>query len=286
MSNILVTGSKGQLGTELAAINSQFPHFKLFLTDKDSLDITNFNAVENFIIKNKIIAIINCAAYTNVDKAEEEVEGANKINFEAVKNLAEISKKHALKLIHISTDYVFDGISEIPYKETAATNPKNQYGKSKALGEKALIAVNPKNAIIIRTSWLYAVSGHNFVKTILKLSKERSEIKVVNDQIGSPTNAKDLAAVLLTVLPKIEHKNVEIYQYSNQGSCSWFQFAQEIVQQSNSNCIVLPTTSKEFNSKAYRPNFSLLNTEKIKNTFQIKIPTWQESLKECLKQLT
>jgi dTDP-4-dehydrorhamnose reductase len=286
MSNILVTGSKGQLGTELAAINGQFPYFKLFLTDTATLDITNFSAVENFIVNNKIDIIINCAAYTNVDKAEDEVEISNKINFEAVKNIAEIAKKHALKLIHISTDYVFDGTSQIPYNETVLTNPKNQYGKSKDLGEKALLKINPENSIIIRTSWLYAVSGHNFVKTILKLSNERNEIKVVNDQIGSPTNAADLAAVIFTIVPKIKNEKVEIYQYSNQGSCSWFQFAQEIVQQTNSNCTVLPTTSKEFNSKAYRPNFSLLNTEKIKNTFQIEIPSWQESLKECLKQLT
>lgn len=285
MSNILITGSKGQLGTELAAINGQFTYFKLFLTDTATLDITNFSAVENFIINNKIDIIINCAAYTNVDKAEDEVEISNKINFEAVKNIAEIAKKHALKLIHISTDYVFDGTSQIPYSETVLTNPKNQYGKSKDLGEKALLKINPENSIIIRTSWLYAVSGHNFVKTILKLSKERNEIKVVNDQIGSPTNAADLAKVILTIVPKIDCKNVEIFHFSNQGKCSWFQFAQEIIKISKRNCTVLPITSKEFNSKAYRPNFSLLNTEKIKNTFQINIPTWQDALISCLKKI-
>lgn len=286
MSNILITGSNGQLGTELANLSSQFSAYKLFLTDKNTLDITNFKAVENFVLKNTIDIIINCAAYTNVDKAEDEVEIANAINYKAVKNIAEISKNHQLKVVHISTDYVFDGTSQIPYVENDDTNPKNQYGKSKELGEKAMLQINPANSIIIRTSWLYAVSGHNFVKTILKLSKERSEIKVVNDQIGSPTNAADLAATIFTILPKIKNEKVEIYHYSNMGTCSWFQFAEEIVKTSKSICNVLPTTSKEFNSKAYRPNFSLLNTEKIKNTFQIEIPTWQDSLRKCIKQLT
>lgn len=285
MSNILVTGSNGQLGNELRNLADEFSMYSLFLTDKDTLDITNFKEVEAFVIKNKINVIVNCAAYTNVDKAEDEVEVANNINFEAVKNLAEISKKYQLKLIHISTDYVFEGTSQIPYLENDATNPKNQYGKTKNLGEKAIVQINPANSVIIRTSWLYAVSGHNFVKTMLKLSKERTELTVVNDQIGSPTYAFDLAKTIFLILPKINNQSVEIYHYSNQGVCSWFQFAQEIIVASKRECKVLPVSSNEFNSKAYRPNFSLLNTEKIRNTFQIEIPNWKESLSNCLLKL-
>ncbi|WP_372744399.1 dTDP-4-dehydrorhamnose reductase [Lutibacter sp.] len=285
MSNILVTGSNGQLGNELRNLADEFSMYSLFLTDKDTLDISNFKEVEAFVIKNKINVIVNCAAYTNVDKAEDEVEMANNINFEAVKNLAEISKKYQLKLIHISTDYVFEGTSQIPYLENDPTNPKNQYGKTKNLGEKAMEQINPANSVIIRTSWLYAVSGHNFVKTMLKLSKERTELTVVNDQIGSPTYAFDLAKTIFLILPKINNQSVEIYHYSNQGACSWFQFAQEIIAASKRDCKVLPVSSKEFNSKAYRPNFSLLNTEKIRNTFQIEIPNWKESLNKCLLKL-
>ena len=218
MYTILVTGSKGQLGSEIADLKGQFSECTFFLTDKEELDITNETQIEEFVIKNNINAIINCAAYTSVDKAEDDKELAYKINYLAVKNIAEIVRKHQLKLIHVSTDYVFDGTSEVPYSETDATNPKNVYGYSKLLGEKALLEINPSNSLIIRTSWLYSSFGHNFVKTILKLSKEKAQITVVNDQIGSPTYAKDLANVILKLILKLDTKQVEIVHYSNSGN--------------------------------------------------------------------
>jgi dTDP-4-dehydrorhamnose reductase len=285
MYTILVTGSKGQLGSEIADLKGQFSECTFFLTDKEELDITNETQIEEFVIKNNINAIINCAAYTSVDKAEDDKELAYKINYLAVKNIAEIVRKHQLKLIHVSTDYVFDGTSEVPYSETDATNPKNVYGYSKLLGEKALLEINPSNSLIIRTSWLYSSFGHNFVKTILKLSKEKAQITVVNDQIGSPTYAKDLAIVILKLILKLDTKQVEIVHYSNSGKCSWFQFAQEIINNAESECKVLPISSEAFNSKAFRPNFSLLNTEKIKKSFQIRIPNWKDSLKVCLNKM-
>ena len=285
MSNILVTGSKGQLGSEIADLKDQFSEYTFFLTDKEELDITNAAQIEQFVLKNNIKVIINCAAYTNVDKAEDDTEQVYKVNHLAVKNIAEIAKKYQLKFIHISTDYVFEGSSEVPYLETDETNPKNVYGNSKLLGEKALLEINPRNTLIIRTSWLYSSFGHNFVKTILKLSKERKQINVVKDQIGSPTYAKDLATVILKLILKLETKQVEIFNYSNSGKCSWFQFAQEIIKNAKSECMVLPISSEAFASKAFRPNFSLLNTEKIKKSFQISIPNWKDSLKVCLDKM-
>lgn len=285
MSNILVTGSKGQLGSEIADLKDQFSEYTFFLTDKEELDITNAAQIEQFVLKNNIKVIINCAAYTNVDKAEDDTGQVYKVNHLAVKNIAEIAKKYQLKFIHISTDYVFEGSSEVPYLETDETNPKNVYGNSKLLGEKALLEINPRNTLIIRTSWLYSSFGHNFVKTILKLSKERKQINVVKDQIGSPTYAKDLATVILKLILKLETKQVEIFNYSNSGKCSWFQFAQEIIKNAKSECMVLPISSEAFASKAFRPNFSLLNTEKIKKSFQISIPNWKDSLKVCLDKM-
>jgi dTDP-4-dehydrorhamnose reductase len=285
MINILITGSKGQLGSELANLETQFSVYNLFLTDKSELNITNKKEVEAFIIKNKISVIINCAAYTNVDKAEEEQNLANEINFSAVKNISEIVEKHQLKLIHISTDYVFDGDSSIPYIERDNTNPQSIYGNSKRLGEEAIIDLNPKNSIIIRTSWLYSSFGNNFVKTMLKLTKEKEEVSVVSDQIGSPTYAYDLAKVILQIIPFIENDKVQVYHYSNDESCSWFQFAQEIAMLSNRTCKIKPISSVDFKAKANRPKYSLLNTEKIKNEFQISIPNWSYSLKECLMKI-
>jgi len=285
MSTILVTGANGQLGLELAGIEKYFPASSFFFTNKETLDITNFKAVSNFVAKNKITTIINCAAYTNVDKAEDEPVLANEINHLAVKNLAEIAKKHQLKLVHISTDYVFDGNSKTPYLENAETNPKNVYGSSKLKGEEALLAVNPSNSIIIRTSWLYSKFGINFVKSMLQLTKEKDEISVVSDQIGSPTYAYDLANTILQITPLLKSDGVQIYHYSNKGACSWFQFANEIVEISKNKCKVTPISSLKFNSKATRPNYSLLNTEKIQQRFRLKIPHWKTSLKECVFKL-
>jgi len=285
MTNILITGSKGQLGTALQNIADNYPNYTCFFADKTELDIINFQALEIFVAKQNITVIINCAAYTNVDKAEEEVDLATEINYKAVENLAQISKQYKIKLIHISTDYVFDGTSEKPYLETDLTNPQNKYGETKLYGETALQNVNPKNTIIIRTSWLYSLNGHNFVNTMLRLFKKNNVVKVVSDQIGSPTNATDLANFIFTIIPQINTKGVEIYHYSNKGSCSWFQFAQEIANITNSDCTVVPISSEAFNSKVKRPKYSLLNTEKVQQTFNFEILSWQDSLKQCLNKI-
>ena len=285
MNNLLITGSQGQLGSELARLEKIFPNLTFFFTDRRSLDITNFEDVEKFVSENNITVIINCAAYTNVDEAENEPISANKINHLSVKNLAEIAKKYAIKLIHISTDYVFDGTSKTPYLENSETNPQNEYGNSKLKGELAIKEVNPVNSIIIRTSWLYSNYGINFVKKILKLSKEKESISVVSDQIGSPTNARDLAKTILQIVPLIDCGDVQLYHYSNKGNSSWFEFAQEIVLISKMKCSVKPILSKDFKTKAYRPTFSKLNTVKIQEEFNVLIPTWQDSLKGCIKKL-
>lgn len=285
MYNILVTGGDGQLGMELKGVKSEFQQYKLFFTDKDSLDITNFDGLESFIQKNDIKVIINCAAYTNVDKAEDDVDLCNAINNIGVGYLAKLSKKYSIKLVHISTDYVFEGTSNIPYSESDLTNPKNEYGRSKLLGEDAIKMIDPDNSVIIRTAWLYSEFGHNFVKTILRISKGKQQINVVNDQIGSPTYALDLAGAILKMIPLLKSKGIEVYHYANSGKCSWFEFASEILSSTNSTCKVLPISSNEFKTKAYRPAFSLLNTEKLSNKFQLQIPNWQVSLSNCLSKL-
>lgn len=283
--NILITGANGQLGSEISDLRHQFSEYHFFFTDVKELDITNLDAIEAFVIDNKINAIVNCAAYTNVDGAEDADTVANSINNCAVKKLGEISKKHQLKLVHISTDYVFDGTSEIPYTETDNTSPQNVYGVTKLKGEEALRALQIPNTIIIRTSWLYSAFGSNFVKTILKLSSEKSEVQVVNDQVGSPTYAKDLALAILKILPIIETNTVEVYHFSNKGGCSWFEFAKKIVAISKNNCKVVPVGSNHFKSKAKRPNFSLLKTTKIQKIIDFKIPIWQESLSDCITNI-
>jgi len=286
MDNILITGSKGQLGLELSKLKNDFSNYTFFLADKSSLNIADYKAVENYISENKISVIINCAAYTNVDKAEEEPELANAINHLAVKSLAEIAKKYEVKLIHISTDYVFDGTSKFPYLENDKTNPKNRYGITKLNGEKALKEINPNNSIILRTAWLYSEFGKNFVKTIRRLGEEKEAISVVSNQIGSPTYAGDLALAILQMIPKLKYKGVQVYHYANQGECSWFQLAKEIIRLSNYQCEVKPISGSEFKTKAIRPNYSLLNTEKIQADFKLEIPHWKDSLKKCIARLT
>ena len=285
MIHVLVTGSKGQLGLELVGLESVFLNYQFFFTDKNQLDITKFKDVSTFILKNKIEVLINCAAYTNVDKAEDEPNLANEINHLAVRNLAEIAKKHQLKFIHISTDYVFDGNSNIPYTEKENTNPKNVYGITKLNGEKALLKVNPPNAVIIRTAWLYSSFGKNFVKTMLRLSEEKESISVVSDQIGTPTYANYLAKTILQMLPLMKSNGVQIYHYANDGKCTWFQFAEEIIKLSKNKCEVIPVSSSTFNSKAKRPNYSLLDTKKIQQEFDVKIPHWKDALAVCMEQL-
>ncbi|NPA44623.1 MAG: dTDP-4-dehydrorhamnose reductase [Chlorobi bacterium] len=282
---ILITGANGQLGSEIKEQSYNTPEFEFIFTDVNELDITDLNAIEKLFNKNKIDFIVNCAAYTNVDKAETDTKNAELININAVKNLASISKKHKSPLIHVSTDYVFDGNSKIPYKETDKTNPQSAYGKTKLLGEEE--AKKSHKHIIIRTAWLYSSFGNNFVKTMIRLGKEKDEISVVSDQIGSPTYAKDLASVILTIL-KLSDKDINnfkegIYHFSNEGACSWYEFASEIMKQKNLNCKVKPISSDEFPTPTKRPNYSLLDKTKIKNTFNIEVRDWNVALKDCLK---
>ena len=284
MFNILVIGSNGQLGSEIQELSSAYP-YTFFFTCKDDLDISHAEDVEVFIQKNAINAIINCAAYTAVDKAESDADNADKINHIAVKTLAELSKRYALKLIHISTDYVFDGTNYKPYIESDITNPQSVYGRTKLLGEQALLHVNPKNSLIIRTSWVYSSYGANFVKTMLRLGKEKESLGVIYDQVGTPTYAKDLAKVILDILPNIQNSAVEIYHYSNEGALSWYDFAKEIMKMAKLSCKINPIETSQYPTPAKRPHYSLLNKSKIKNKYKLDIPYWKDSLDACLRQL-
>jgi dTDP-4-dehydrorhamnose reductase len=284
MLNILVTGSNGQLGSEIQALSPHFP-YTFFFTCKDQLDITDKHIIESFVEKNTIHAIINCAAYTAVDKAENEEALADKINHQAVEHLASIAKEKHIKLIHISTDYVFDGTNHKPYGETDKTNPQSVYGKTKLGGENALLHGKLPNSVIIRTSWVYSSYGANFVKTMLRLGKEKDSLGVIYDQVGSPTYAKDLAKVILDILPRINNAQTEIYNYSNEGVASWYDFAREIMQMAKLTCKINPIETSQYPTPATRPHYSLLNKSKIKNEFGIEIPYWKDSLEECLYKI-
>ena len=306
MPNILVTGSRGQLGSELKILNDRclMLNYNCFFTDRDELDITDKNSIEQFVKENDIDIIINCAAYTAVDKAEEEKELAEMINNKAVKHLAEISKERDIFLIHISTDYVFDGKNHKPYTEEDAVNPNGVYGATKLAGEKVMQEINPKNAIIIRTSWVYSSFGANFVKTMLRL-KDKKELNVVFDQIGTPTYARDLAEAILQVMSyelgvmneenennkKIihnstlnTHNSVMIYHYSNEGVCSWYDFAKAIFEIKGIDIKINPIKTKDYPTPAKRPHYSVLNKSKIKKEFNIEIPYWKDSLKRMLDE--
>jgi dTDP-4-dehydrorhamnose reductase len=284
MSNILVTGSRGQLGSEIRALSSSYNH-NFFFTNREEVDITVKEAIEVFVDKNRIDTIINCSAYTAVDKAETEQDLADSINHKAVTYLAQIAKDKSIKLIHISTDYLFNGENFRPYIETDGSSPTGIYGKTKLEGEKALERINPKNSIIIRTSWVYSSFGANFVKTMLRLGKEREVLGVIFDQVGTPTYARDLAKVILEILPQVKNQEVEIYHYSNEGVLSWYDFAKEIMRMAKLNCEINPIETKEYPTPAKRPHYSLLNKSKIKEKFKIIIPYWKDSLDECLKEM-
>lgn len=281
---ILVTGCNGQLGKELQAIANQYPQFQFLFASREDLKLHHFGLVENFFIGTQPQFCINCAAYTAVDKAEGEKDLAMLVNGEAVGNLAAICKKYNTKLIHISTDYVFDGESETPYKEDDATNPINTYGASKLLGEQLCMKENAES-IIIRTSWVYSSFGNNFVKTMMRLMSERNEINVVSDQMGSPTYAADLAKAILDI---IESKKwtAGIYHYSNEGKISWYEFAIAIKEMNESVCKVNPIATAQHPTAAKRPHYSLLNKDKIKTVFQIQIPDWKDSLKKCVELIS
>lgn len=272
---ILITGAKGQLGSELSSI---IPN--AVLADREELDITDFEVVKQFVNNNKIDTIINCVAYTAVDKAEDDEENAYKVNVLGAENLA----KTNCKLVHISTDYVFDGKNYKPYVEEDKTGPLSVYGKTKLESENVVLK-NNKQAIVIRTAWLYSTYGNNFVKTMLRLGKEKESLNVVFDQVGTPTYAKDLAEIIKIIIPNISEGTSGIYHFSNEGVCSWYDFATEIMSLSNLNCKVKPILSIEYPTKATRPNYSVLNKNKIKETFNVEIRHWKEALMECLEKI-
>ena len=286
MKNILVTGSNGQLGSEIKDRAEKHPDYHFIFTDIDELDLTDSEAVSLFFDRHKIDVCINCAAYTAVDKAEEDRNLALLINYEAVRNLSETCNRHQSFLIHISTDYVFDGKNYKPYDETDPPSPDSYYGLTKLKGEEAVYALCD-NAVIIRTSWLYSAYGNNFVRTMLRLGKERTELGVVADQVGTPTYAGDLADAILHIVSAQNNKTENnIYHFSNEGAISWYDFAKAIMAEAGLNCKVNPIESKDFPAKANRPFYSVLNKAKIKNSYQIEIPYWLDSLKLVLEKLT
>ena len=279
--NILITGSNGQLGSELRKISGNFPDDCFFFTDAGELDITNRDAVNAFFETNDIQTVINCAAYTAVDKAESDEPAAMLLNAVAVRYLAQACRKAGALLIHISTDYVYDGNASVPYLEDAPTEPVSVYGITKLAGEQSALAT-PKS-VVIRTSWLYSSYGNNFVKTMLRLGKERDTINVVFDQIGTPTYAGDLAQTVM----KIAHGDLKtgVFNYSNEGVCSWYDFAHEIMQQAELKCVVRPIETKDYPTPAPRPHYSVMNKARIKEQYGIEIPHWKESLKRCLLKI-
>ena len=284
--NILVTGSNGQLGSEIKELSLNYP-YNFFFTDVNELDITNENNIKKFVNEKDIDLIINCAAYTAVDKAEEENDLADLVNHKAVEYLANTAKEKNIPLIHISTDYVFDGKNYRPYVEDDTVNPQGVYGFTKLKGEGAFKASGAKG-IIIRTSWVYSSFGANFVKTMLRL-KDRGELGGVFDQVGTPTYAKDLAHTILEIinknLEKIKNKKAEIYHYSNEGVISWYDFAKAIFEIESIDIKVNPIESKDYPTPAKRHHYSVLNKSKIKKEFNITIPYWRESLRECLQRI-
>lgn len=285
MSNILVTGANGQLGSEIHFISTSYPQHEFTFVDRNTFDLGNLCKMEDYFDKNTFDVIINCAAYTAVDKAQSDEELANTINHRAVSLLAKIAKKKNISLIHISTDYVFDGKNHRPYIETDPTSPQGIYGQTKCDGEKSIIDVAPSNTIIIRTSWVYSSFGANFVKTMLRLGRERDSLGVIFDQVGTPTYARDLSKAILDIIPKIDNEQPEIYHYSNEGAASWYDFAKAIFELSGVPCQVNPITTDQYPTPAQRPHYSLLNKAKIKNDFNLSIPYWRDSLKECLNTL-
>jgi len=283
--NILITGSEGQLGSEFRELAPKYKQHQFFFTDVKELDVTNAEKVNKFMKTNKIECVVNCAGYTQVDKAEDDKGRAILLNSTATKYIAEASAKVGALMVHISTDYVFDGKNYKPYTENDTANPKSTYGKSKLDGEIEVM-FNAKRAIIIRTSWLYSSFGHNFVKTILEKAQTEKELKVIYDQVGTPTYARDLARTILEIIPKVPSKiRGEIYNFSNEGVASWFDFAKAVIEYKNLTCKVVPVLTKDLTQAAQRPLYSVLNKGRVKKDFGVEIPHWRESLRECLEKL-
>ena len=286
--NILVTGSNGQLGSEIKDLAANYANFSFFFMDLPALDICNSSQLDVFFKDKNINTVINCAAYTAVDKAEQDLDIAEKVNSEGVLNLVNAVQKVQGKLIHISTDYVFDGNSFLPYQELDEVNPIGVYGNTKRSGELAVIN-SDIDGIVIRTSWLYSAYGNNFVKTMLRLGNEREELGVIFDQVGTPTNASDLAKACLDIFAiQKESKinlNGNLYHYSNEGVASWYDFAISIMELGGENCKVKPIQTKDYPTLAKRPHYSVLNKSKIKTDFKIEIPYWRDSLKDCIEKI-
>jgi dTDP-4-dehydrorhamnose reductase len=284
-STILVTGANGQLGKELQQFVTLHPSYQFLFVTRDQLPIENFQLVSNYFAHQKIDYCINCAAYTAVDKAEAESEKAYLVNAAAVGNLAQTCHQHKAGFIHISTDYVFDGTSSIPYMEDDPIAPVNTYGASKLRGEELALVNNP-STLIIRTSWVYSAFGNNFVKTMLRLMQEKESINVIDDQYGCPTYAADLAGVIMEIIDQAKANPLSgIFNYCNEGVTSWYEFALSIKQMINSNCIVNSIPSSGYVTAARRPKYSVLDTAKIRKTLNISIPHWRSALKRCLSQL-
>ena len=287
---ILVTGKNGQLGKSIHKIvTSNEKNSEFVFVGREALDLSSQDSIINYFNNNSFDIIINCAAYTAVDKAEKEVELANYINHLAISKIAEISNKQKIKLIHISTDFIFDGVSEKAYLESDDPSPLNIYGKSKLAGEVAVCASMQKNAIIIRTSGLYSEYSNNFVNTILRKAQKFDELNVVSDQYRSPTNASDLAKAIIQIINHKKFRNhdqlTQIYHYSSYGVCSWFEFAREILELANIDCQVNPIETKDYLTAARRPKYSFLNTDKIVKGFGLEIPFWKDSLKASIDNL-
>jgi len=286
---ILVLGGDGQLGQEIKRLH---PHFdgqaKFTFTTHQTLDVTNTQQLINTIGNKSYDYIINCTAYTAVDKAEEDTELAYKVNCEAPAIIGEKAAKAGIKVIHVSTDYVFDGTAHMPYIETDSTSPQSVYGKSKLVGEERLLSNNPQS-IVLRTSWLYSEYGANFVKTMIRLGKERDELGVIYDQVGTPTYAGDLAETILHIIKTDIDSSIPfvagIYHYSNEGVASWYDFTLAIHREKSISCIIKPIESKEYPTPAPRPKYSVLNKGKIKKQYSVEIPYWLDSLKKCLSNM-
>ena len=282
---VLITGANGQLGMCFRAMSEAYPEVNFSFTCKEDLDIVSETMVEEYVRTKSIDVIVNCAAYTAVDKAQSEPQKAYAINADAVEVLAKISLKYSIRLVHISTDYVFDGRHYKPYTEEDIPNAINVYGQSKQKGEEAILRQNLQGSIILRTSWLYSPYGNNFVKTMLRLGREKEHLHVVSDQIGAPTSALDLARAIMHMLKTPAQKDCAVYHYQNEGVLSWYDFAKEIMKMAKLSACIEPIRSIDYPLPAQRPYMSLLETTKIKRDFDMVIPYWKDSLKACLHHL-
>ena len=283
MKNILITGANGQLGNEMRVLSAEYPEYSYFFTDVEELNICNEQAVMDYVEDHQIHVIVNCAAYTAVDKAEEDVELCTKLNADAVGYLAKAAEAFGAEFIQISSDYVFDGTAHTPYRETEPTCPNSVYGSTKLAGEQNALTLCTCS-MVIRTAWLYSTFGNNFVKTMIRLGRERDSLGVIFDQVGTPTYARDLARAIFAAIR--QGVTPGIYHFSNEGVCSWYDFTKAIHRLAGiTTCHVKPLHTSEYPTKAKRPHYSVLDKTKIKEVYHVEIPYWEESLKECIAQL-